>query len=59
MKVLINFFKEAWGELKLVSWLTVPQMLASTWLVIALVFVMAIYIVSVDWILARIISFLV
>ena len=59
MNIVINFIKEAWAELKLVSWLTAPQMLASTWLVIVLVFVMAIYISLVDLLLAKIISFLV
>lgn len=59
MKIIIDFIKEAWAELKLVSWLTVPQMLASTWVVLILVFVMAIYISLVDLILAKIIGFLV
>ncbi len=59
MNVVISFIKEAWAELKLVSWLTVPQMLASTWLVIMLVIVMSVYIGAVDFLLSKIIGFLV
>ena len=45
---IINFVKEAWAELKQVAWLTVPQMIASTWIVIILVIVVALYILGVD-----------
>jgi preprotein translocase SecE subunit len=51
MNKIVIFIKEAWAELKQVSWLTVPQMVASTWVVIALVVVMSIYVVGVDFIL--------
>ncbi len=59
MNVVINFIKEAWAELKLVSWLTVPQMLASTWLVVILVLLMAAYIGIVDFVLSKVIGFLI
>ena len=55
---VITFSKEAWGELKQVAWLTTPQMIASTWLVIILVIVVALYIAGVDFILSRIIGVL-
>jgi preprotein translocase SecE subunit len=51
MNGLVLFFKEAWGELKQVTWLTTPQMIASTWVVIILVIIMAIYVFAVDFIL--------
>ena len=54
-----TFVKEAWAELKQVAWLTTPQMIASTWIVIILVIVVAIYISGVDFILSKIIGLLV
>ena len=59
MQNVIAFFKESWAELKQVAWLTVPQMIASTWMVIILVIIMAIYVGGVDFILSRIIGVLV
>ena len=44
MNNLVVFVKEAWAELKQVSWLTPAQMIASTWLVIVLCALMAVYI---------------
>jgi len=52
MNSVFNFFKESWAELKQVAWLTTPQMIASTWMVILLVIIMAIYVSSVDYILS-------
>ena len=54
---LIDFFKEAWAELKQVAWLTTPQMIASTWIVVILVFVVAIYIATVDFVLNFLLRF--
>ncbi|MCB4757132.1 MAG: preprotein translocase subunit SecE [Elusimicrobia bacterium] len=51
MNKLITFVKEAWAELKQVAWLTVPQMIASTGVVVVLVIIVAIYIFCVDRIL--------
>lgn len=59
MDKLIQFFKESWAELKQVSWLTVPQMIASTWIVIILVIVMAIYLGGVDFVISRLIGALI
>jgi preprotein translocase subunit SecE len=59
MNSLINFFKESWAELRQVAWLTVPQMVASTWIVIILVVIMAIYLGGVDFVIARVIGALV
>ena len=53
MTTFITFLKEAWAELKQVSWLTFPQMVASTWLVLILVLLMAIFVGSVDFVLSR------
>ncbi len=51
MNNVITFVKEAWIELKQVAWLTVPQMIASTWVVVILVVIVAIYIFIVDKVL--------
>ena len=59
MKNIFIFVREAWAELKKVAWLTVPQMIASTWIVIILVIIVAIYIGGVDFILTRIIGLLI
>jgi len=52
MNNILVFFRESWAELKQVAWLTVPQMIASTWMVIILVIIMAIYVGVIDYILA-------
>ena len=59
MEKFVSFVKEAWAELKQVSWLTVPQMIASTWLVILLVILVSLYVGGVDLILSRLIGVLV
>ena len=59
MNKVITFIKEAWAELKQVAWLTVPQMIASTWIVVILVIVIALYIGGVDFILSRVLGVLV
>jgi preprotein translocase SecE subunit len=59
MNNIVAFVKEAWAELKQVSWLTPPQMMASTWLVIALSALMAIYVGAVDFVLSFILRILV
>ena len=59
MRTLFTFIKEAWSELRQVAWLSVPQMIASTWIVIVLVVVIALYIGGVDYILSRVIGLLV
>jgi preprotein translocase SecE subunit len=59
MNNIVAFVKEAWAELKQVSWLTTPQMIASTWLVIMLCAFMALYVGGVDFILSFILRILV
>ncbi len=59
MNNLINFFKESWSELKQVAWLTTPQMIASTWVVLILVVIMSIYVFSVDFILRGLLGVLI
>jgi len=59
MTNFINFFRESWTELKQVAWLTVPQMIASTWMVIILVIIMAIYVGSIDFVLSRVMGLLI
>ena len=59
MRQIIQFLKEAYQELKKVTWLSRTQMLASTWLVILLVIVFAIYIGAVDFIISRTIGLLI
>jgi preprotein translocase SecE subunit len=48
MTSLLKFFKDSWQELKQVTWLTRPQMIASTWLVIFLVIIFSIYVGVMD-----------
>jgi len=59
MNNIVAFVKESWSELKQVSWLTPPQMIASTWLVIILSAVVALYIGVVDFVLSFILRILV
>ena len=59
MNNIVGFVKDAWAELKQVSWLTTPQMIASTWLVIMLSAVMAFYVGAVDFVLSFILRILV
>lgn len=59
MAGLIGFFKEAYEELKKVTWLTRAQMIASTWLVILIIIIFAIYVGVVDYIIARLFGLLV
>ena len=59
MNNVISFVRDAWVELKQVSWLTTPQMIASTWLVIILCAFMALYVAAADFILSFILRILV
>ena len=53
IRQLFQFFKDAVEELKKVSWLSRAQMVASTWLVILLVIVFAIFVGAVDFVITR------
>lgn len=57
MKKLIQFFNEAYLELKKVTWLGKKEMIASTWVIIILVIVMAMFISAIDFVLSRVIGF--
>jgi len=53
MSQLFQFFREAYEELKKVTWLSRTQMIASTWLVILMVIAMSIYVGAVDLLISR------
>jgi preprotein translocase subunit SecE len=53
-----QFIKEAYAELKKVTWLSKKEVIASTVVVIILVIVIAIFVGSVDFVLARILAIL-
>ncbi len=59
IRQLFQFFRDAAEELKKVSWLTRPQMLASTWLVILLVIVFSIFVGVLDFIISTSFHFLI
>jgi preprotein translocase SecE subunit len=59
MNNIVVFVKESWAELKQASWLTTPQMIASTWLVIILSAAVALYVGAVDFVLSFILRILV
>ena len=48
----IEFFKEAWAELRKSTWLTRQQAVGSTVVVLVLIFIVAGYISGVDFILS-------
>lgn len=53
LRELLQFLRDAAEELKKVSWLSRAQMVASTWLVILLVIVFAIYVGVIDFLITR------
>ncbi len=57
-KTFANYVRESWIELKKVVWPTRKETIQSTGLVLAFVFVMAVFLWGVDWILASIIRML-
>ena len=59
MNNLVTFVKESWAELKQVSWLTTPQVIASTWLVIVLSALMAVFVGAIDFVLSFVLRILV
>ncbi|MBI3293061.1 MAG: preprotein translocase subunit SecE [Elusimicrobia bacterium] len=58
MPPLVQFFKEAWNELKLVNWLSRKQVIASTVVIILLVIVVAIFVGVIDLVLTRVLAVL-
>ena len=57
MQKIIQFIKEAKIELKKVTWPTPKQTLASTAVVIIIVFIVSIYLGIVDFALAKLVKF--
>ena len=53
---LIQFFKSAYMELKKVSWLSKKELISSTIVIIIFIFIIAIFVGIVDFILARILG---
>lgn len=50
----INFFQEAYGELRKVTWIPRKQMMASTFVVIVLVLIVSFFISLCDFLVAQI-----
>jgi len=59
MGKIIKFLQEVKAELKKVSWSTKDELVASTTVVIVTVIMMACYIGIVDFILARLMGFII
>lgn len=55
----VQFFKEAYAELKKVTWIGKKQVIASTVVVVILVLIVAVYVFVLDFILSRVIGFLI
>jgi preprotein translocase subunit SecE len=55
---LMQFFREAYAELKKVSWLSRKEAIASTLVVVILVIIIAIYVGFTDFVLARVLAVL-
>ena len=51
IRQLMKFIREAVEELKKVSWLTRPQMIASTWFVVLLVIVFSVFVGVLDFVI--------
>jgi preprotein translocase subunit SecE len=58
LQKIIRFLSEAKVELKRVTWPTPKQTLASTAVVIIIVFIIAIYLGIIDYILAKLVKFI-
>ena len=56
---LIKFFSEVRTEMKKVSWSTRKELISSTWIVVITVFLLASFIGTVDFIISRIINFVI
>lgn len=55
----LQFFRDAYAELKKVTWLDRKQVIASTIVVIILVLIVAAYVFVIDLVLSKIIGFLI
>ena len=54
----IRYCQESYQELKLSSWLSRQQVVASTLVVIVLTTVVALYVAGIDWVLLKIVGLL-
>jgi len=54
-KMAIDFFREAYSELKKVNWLSKKDVVRATIGVIFIVLIVAIYVSSMDWILSKLV----
>ncbi|MCB4792211.1 MAG: preprotein translocase subunit SecE [Elusimicrobia bacterium] len=57
-KEVIQFFMDAYAELRKVTWLSRKEAIASTIIVIVLVVIVAVFVGFADFVLARILSVL-
>lgn len=57
MTQIVQFFKEAYAELEKVTWLSRPELIASTIVVLVLVLIVALYVGMIDFFLAYILGF--
>lgn len=58
-KSIIDFVKESYIELKKVTWLSRKEVLASSLVIVILIIIMSIYIGLIDFILAKVVAFLI
>ena len=58
LQKIIRFLSEAKLELKRVTWPTPKQTMASTTVVIVIVFIIAIYLGIIDYVLAKLVKFI-
>ena len=58
LQKIIRFLREAIVELKRVTWPTPKQTMASTTVVIVIVFIIAIYLGIIDYVLAKLVKFI-
>ena len=58
MKALIQYFNDVAAEMKKVVWPTREMLVASTVIVIIVSILFAAYIMGVDWILNRVVGFI-
>jgi len=58
LEKIIRFLREAWVELKRVTWPTPKQTMASTTFVLVIVFIIAIYLGIIDYVLAKLVKFI-
>ena len=54
----IQFFRESYEELRRVTWLGRKEVVASTIVVIILVLIVALYVFCIDFVLSRVISYI-